>query len=212
MAQANDPIEITSPSDGDHVDSNRPFVASGRADRAVTVVSGQCTSEKGPIDGVLALFHLDVNENPPCHKWMLVFRLPGPARYQLSVGGETAAGAVPPVAIDFTAEARGQAAEARGQAIEPRLVAIDSHSNGDNITAEASDFRPNGFLDERPLGVVTMTDSHGGIIYPDATFSDHVVLQFWSATFPPIPSETYTLYVADSIGSSVEVISGLTVD
>jgi len=193
MAQAKeDMIEITRPSDGAHVDSTRPLVASGRADRSVVKISGECRGEKDSVEGILAFFALDVTESPPCYRWTLLFNLPAPGRYQLSVGGETATHPVEPVTIGITAEGRAKA-------MQPFIVHIDSHSDGDNITSEKDDFTPYGLLTERPLGVVTMTDSHGGITYPDATFSDHVVLQFWSATFPPLSPETYTLYVADSI-------------
>ncbi|MDR3636346.1 MAG: hypothetical protein P4L84_21265 [Isosphaeraceae bacterium] len=180
------------------------LVASGTTDSQIIGVFGQLWPKSDPsavTDGTPITFRLGKAKRqgaPKTYCWQIYFPLAaGGGDYRLTVTGLTKEGDSEVVIRDFH--------------VGTFAITVLSPSLGEDITGEAGDFVPYGSLIEFPLGDVTMTDSNNNVISPLHTFSDCIDLQFWSAQFPTLASETYVLFAEDANNSGASV-SGLTVD
>lgn len=191
-------------------------VASGRTDDRTWAITGKCWPLSNPervLTGIPVAFFRGKpkrGNDLAYNRWLLAFKLTESGTYVLQVAGRSAGDADEVKERQFRLMTAGDG-DGGDDGPAALAISITSHSNNDDITAEADDFMPYGVLTDYPLGTVTMTDAYNNVIGPLHTFDDYQDLQYWTAQFPPLGSGVYTLQARDVTGDSVATITGLTV-
>ncbi len=188
----------------------------GRADQSTVSVSGTCWPVQDPsqtIQGTTVFYYAEPGaEADVQYRWVILFRVPGPGDYQLTVTGSSDDGTVATANVTFSVPVPvpGSLSVAPGHHMHPTVVTVNFPSNGDNITDDADDFTPYGGLTQHPLGTVSLKSTTGNSVQLLYSYGDYKEYDIWTAQFATVPKGTYTLHAADSTGAGVNV-SSLTV-
>ena len=203
-------VNIKWPLDGNPripISTNRIVLAMGLADDSVIGIGATFWRTSLPNTlynaTTIALYRCPkTNKAKTCFKrWIVAMRLPdeNDAEYEVMVTAVDPTGAVADDRKVFHVSFN-------------HLVKINSVQSDEDITAQAADFMPYGYLSDAPLGPVTMTDASFNVTDPVYVFSDYLDLNFWCAQFPTLDTGVYTLFVADVLGGSSDSATNLNVD
>ena len=191
------------------------FPVWGRADQSTLSVSGSCWPAQDPsqpIQGKTICYYDEPGAGADVeYRWFILFRVPAPGAYQATVTGSSADGTVTTASVTFSVFSDDNIIASRDPDMGPGLVTVTFPSNGEDITDEADDFMPYGGLTQHPLGTVSLKSTTGNSVQLLYSYGDYQVYDIWTAQFATVPGPAkYTLHVADSTGSGVNV-SSLTV-
>lgn len=184
------------------------FPVWGRADHTIIDVVGLCRSMSRPdliVKGrTISYYPHGSGTDDAKYRWMILFRIPEPGDYRVTVIGQTDHGATPSASVEFSTLSVAKPVIAAKTA---RSITILWPDPDEDITDYKDDFSPYGVLTQRPLGSITMTGSNDvPLLY---SYGDYIDLQMWTAQFDTVPSGTYALTVHDNLNPGGAVANAL---